>query len=129
MQKVSEKINDETPFAITLKPLTSLENHTGAWRTLKPAYNFHEPPCSATCPAGERCRDWLFLAEDAHEDAGHDEQRARRESVRTLHTLVGVESPVYEGRSVHKIDRLLLKSLLDAHSFSKRAARDFPRTG
>ena len=48
MQKVSEKINDETPFAITLKPLTSLENHTGAWRTLKPAYNFHEPPCSAT---------------------------------------------------------------------------------
>gem|GEM_PF-6023909 len=25
MQKVSEKINDETPFAITLKPLTSLE--------------------------------------------------------------------------------------------------------
>ena len=71
----------------------------------------------------------LFLAEDAHEDAGHDEQRARRESVRTLHTLVGVESPVYEGRSVHKIDRLLLKSLLDAHSFSKRAARDFPRTG
>lgn len=71
----------------------------------------------------------LFLAEDAHEDAGHDEQRARRESVRTLHTLVGVESPVYEGRSVHKIDRLLFKSLLDAHSFSKRATGDFPRTG
>ena len=69
MQKVSEKINDETPFAITLKPLTSLENHTGAWRTLKPAYNFHEPPCSATCPAGERCRDWLFLAEDGGYEA------------------------------------------------------------
>ncbi|MCG5031156.1 NAD(P)-binding protein [Mesosutterella sp. OilRF-GAM-744-9] len=58
------ELSEKTPFAITLKPKTSLENHTGAWRTLKPAYAFHEPPCSATCPAGERCRDWLFLAEN-----------------------------------------------------------------
>ena len=34
----------------------------------------------------------LLLPEDAHEDAGHDEQRAGREPVRTLHALVGVES-------------------------------------
>ncbi|MCI5850611.1 MAG: NAD(P)-binding protein [Sutterellaceae bacterium] len=62
-------MSDKTPFAITLTPKTSLKNHTGAWRTLKPAYNFHEPPCSATCPAGERCRDWLFLAENGTYEA------------------------------------------------------------
>ena len=60
----------------------------------------------------------LLLPEDAQEDAGHDEQRAGREPVRTLHALVGVESPVYEGRSVHEIDRLLFESLLDAHTVS-----------
>ncbi len=66
---MSETMSEKTPFAITLKPKTSFANHTGAWRTLKPAYNFHEPPCSATCPAGERCRDWLFHAENGDYEA------------------------------------------------------------
>ena len=61
---MAEQMSEKTPFAVTLKPKTSLGNHTGAWRTLRPKYNFHEPPCSATCPAGERCRDWLYLAEN-----------------------------------------------------------------
>ena len=58
----------------------------------------------------------LFLAEDAHEDAGHDEQGAGRKAVRTLHALVGVKPSVDEGRPVHKIDRFLIESLLDAHT-------------
>lgn len=66
---MSENMSERRPFAITLEPKTSLVNHTGAWRTLKPSYAAHEPPCSATCPAGERCRDWLFSAENGDYEA------------------------------------------------------------
>ena len=66
---MSENMSERRPFAITLEPKTSLVNHTGAWRTLKPSYAAHEPPCRATCPAGERCRDWLFSAENGDYEA------------------------------------------------------------
>lgn len=51
------------PFAITLDVGSSLENHTGSWRTLKPVYINHLPPCNAQCPAGENIQGWLFKAE------------------------------------------------------------------
>jgi 2-oxoacid:acceptor oxidoreductase delta subunit (pyruvate/2-ketoisovalerate family) len=54
----------ELPFAITLNVGTSLANHTGSWRTMKPVYADHLPPCNAQCPAGENIQQWLFHAEE-----------------------------------------------------------------
>ena len=51
------------PFAITLKPGTSLANHTGTWRTARPVYLDRLPPCNNACPAGENIQGWLFHAE------------------------------------------------------------------
>ena len=51
------------PFAITLDVGTSLANHTGSWRTLRPVYVNRLPPCNAKCPAGEQCQAWLYHAE------------------------------------------------------------------
>ena len=51
------------PFAITLKPGTSLANLTGTWRTARPVYLNRLPPCNNACPAGENIQGWLFHAE------------------------------------------------------------------
>lgn len=51
------------PFAFTLENATSLANHTGSWRTMRPVYVDHIPPCNATCPAGENIQGWLYKAE------------------------------------------------------------------
>lgn len=56
------------PFAITLDVGSSLANKTGSWRTMRPKYVQRTPPCNAKCPAGEKCRDWLFLAESGKYD-------------------------------------------------------------
>lgn len=60
------------PFAITLDPNSSLANHTGNWRTMRPVYGEHLPPCNQTCPAGENIQAWLFHAEAGdYEQAWH----------------------------------------------------------
>jgi 2-oxoacid:acceptor oxidoreductase delta subunit (pyruvate/2-ketoisovalerate family) len=51
------------PFAITLDPGSSLANHTGTWRTLRPEYVDRLPPCNHACPAGENIQGWLYHAE------------------------------------------------------------------
>jgi NADPH-dependent glutamate synthase beta subunit-like oxidoreductase len=51
------------PFAITLDPGSSLANHTGTWRTVRPVYVDRLPPCNAACPAGENIQGWLAHAE------------------------------------------------------------------
>ncbi|HZQ73933.1 MAG TPA: NAD(P)-binding protein [Burkholderiales bacterium] len=51
------------PFAITLDRGSSLANHTGTWRTLRPQYVDRLPPCNAGCPAGEDIQGWLARAE------------------------------------------------------------------
>jgi 2-oxoacid:acceptor oxidoreductase delta subunit (pyruvate/2-ketoisovalerate family) len=51
------------PFAITLDRGSSLANHTGTWRTLRPQYVDRLPPCNAGCPAGEDIQGWLSRAE------------------------------------------------------------------
>jgi 2-oxoacid:acceptor oxidoreductase delta subunit (pyruvate/2-ketoisovalerate family) len=53
----------QKPFAITLDPGSSLANKTGSWRTERPVYADHLPPCNAQCPAGEDIQGWLFHAE------------------------------------------------------------------
>ena len=55
----------DLPFAITLDTGTSLSNHTGTWRTLKPVYTDKLPPCNKACPAGENIQQWLYHAESA----------------------------------------------------------------
>lgn len=55
----------QLPFAISLDPGSSLANHTGTWRTLKPLYVDKLPPCNHACPAGENIQDWLYHAESA----------------------------------------------------------------
>jgi len=60
------------PFAITLDPGTSLINHTGSWRTLRPEYVNRLPPCNHACPAGEDIQGWLAHAESGdYESAWH----------------------------------------------------------
>ena len=49
-------------FAVTLDPASSLENHTGSWRTLRPVNVFKLPPCNKQCPAGENIQQWLYYA-------------------------------------------------------------------
>ncbi len=60
------------PFAITLDPGSSLANHTGSWRTVRPEYVDRLPPCNHACPAGENIQGWLF-----HAEAGDYEQAWR----------------------------------------------------
>jgi 2-oxoacid:acceptor oxidoreductase delta subunit (pyruvate/2-ketoisovalerate family) len=57
------------PFAITLDPGSSLANHTGTWRTLRPVYLDRLPPCNAACPAGENIQGWLAQAESGAYEA------------------------------------------------------------
>jgi len=57
------------PFAITLDPGSSLANHTGSWRTLRPVYVDRLPPCNHACPAGENIQGWLFRAESGDYEA------------------------------------------------------------
>jgi NADPH-dependent glutamate synthase beta subunit-like oxidoreductase len=54
---------DRKPFAITLDVGSSRANHTGAWRTERPAYVDRLPPCNQACPAGENIQQWLYHAE------------------------------------------------------------------
>ena len=62
----------QKPFAITLDPGSSLANHTGSWRTVRPVYVDRLPPCNDACPAGENIQGWLF-----HTEAGEYEQAWR----------------------------------------------------
>jgi len=55
---------EQKPFAITLNPASSLANHTGSWRTMRPIYVDHLPPCNQMCPAGENIQGWLYEAEE-----------------------------------------------------------------
>src|ERR1022692_4055307 len=59
----------EHPFAITLDVGTSLINHTGSWRTLRPEYVHRLPPCNHACPAGEDIQGWLAHAESGDYEA------------------------------------------------------------
>jgi NADPH-dependent glutamate synthase beta subunit-like oxidoreductase/Pyruvate/2-oxoacid:ferredoxin oxidoreductase delta subunit len=63
----------DKPFAITLDVGSSRANHTGSWRTERPVYLDRTPPCASSCPAGEACQQWLYLAEE-----GSYEQAWRR---------------------------------------------------
>ncbi|WP_395018348.1 NAD(P)-binding protein [Dongia sp.] len=55
---------ENKPFAITLDVGSSRANHTGSWRSERPVYADHLPPCNAACPAGEDIQGWLYLAEE-----------------------------------------------------------------
>ena len=55
---------ESKPFAITLDVGSSRANHTGSWRSERPIYADHLPPCNAACPAGEDIQGWLYLAEE-----------------------------------------------------------------
>jgi NADPH-dependent glutamate synthase beta subunit-like oxidoreductase len=59
----------QKPFAITLDPGSSLANHTGSWRTVRPEYVDRLPPCNHACPAGENIQGWLFEAEAGRYEA------------------------------------------------------------
>ncbi len=59
----------DKPFAITLDPGSSLANHTGSWRTTRPTYVDHLPPCNQGCPTGENIQAWLYHAESGQYEA------------------------------------------------------------
>jgi len=52
------------PYAITLDVGTSKANHTGSWRTERPAYVHRAAPCGGACPAHEDPQAWLYHAEN-----------------------------------------------------------------
>ncbi len=54
----------QKPFAVTLDPNSSRQNHTGLWRSKRPVYVDRLPPCNAACPAGENIQAWLYEAEE-----------------------------------------------------------------
>jgi NADPH-dependent glutamate synthase beta subunit-like oxidoreductase len=54
----------DKPFAITLDVGSSKANKTGSWRTERPVYVDHMPPCNHACPAGENIQGWLYEAEE-----------------------------------------------------------------
>ncbi len=60
------RVAQTKPFAITLDVGSSLANHTGSWRTMRPVYLDRIPPCNHQCPAGEDIQGWLFHAEGGH---------------------------------------------------------------
>ncbi|MBO0845480.1 MAG: NAD(P)-binding protein [Nocardioides sp.] len=53
----------DLPFGITLEHGGSRANKTGSWRTERPVYVHHLPPCNQACPAGEDVRSWLYDGE------------------------------------------------------------------
>jgi NADPH-dependent glutamate synthase beta subunit-like oxidoreductase len=53
----------DLPFGISLEHGGSRANKTGSWRTERPLYVHHLPPCNQACPAGEDVRTWLYDAE------------------------------------------------------------------
>lgn len=57
---------NEKPFAITLDVGSSLANMTGSWRSKRPIFVDHLPPCNQACPAGENIQNWLFHAEEGN---------------------------------------------------------------
>jgi len=59
----------QKPFAITLDVGSSLANHTGTWRTMRPLYLDRLPPCNHQCPAGEDIQGWLYRAEGGDYEA------------------------------------------------------------
>lgn len=61
------------PYAITLDVGSSLQNHTGSWRTERPVYVDRLPPCNNSCPAGENCQAWLYHAEEGDYRAAWEE--------------------------------------------------------
>ncbi|MBF0193432.1 MAG: NAD(P)-binding protein [Magnetococcales bacterium] len=54
------------PFAITLDTGSSLANLTGSWRSKRPVFVDHMPPCNIACPAGENIQQWLYHAEEGN---------------------------------------------------------------
>ncbi|MFO0777498.1 MAG: NAD(P)-binding protein [Nitrospira sp.] len=105
---------DRKPFAITLDPNTSHANHTGTWRTMRPVYADHLPPCNQACPAGENIQAWLYYAEEgAYEQAW--QQLMQDNPMPAIHGRVcyhPCESVCNRGRldeavSIHAVERFL----------------------
>lgn len=105
---------DHKLFAITLDPGSSLANHTGNWRTMRPVYADHLPPCNQACPAGENIQAWLYHAEEgAYEQAW--QQLMQDNPMPAIHGRVcyhPCESACNRGQldeavSVHAVERFL----------------------
>lgn len=105
---------DRKPFAITLDPGSSLANHTGNWRTMRPVSADHLPPCNQACPAGENIQAWLYHAEEgAYEQAW--QQLMQDNPMPAIHGRVcyhPCESACNRGQldeavSIHAVERFL----------------------
>ena len=123
---------DRKPFAITLDPSSSLANHTGNWRTMRPVYVDHLPPCNHACPAGENIQAWLYHAEEgAYEQAW--QQLMQDNPMPAIHGRVcyhPCESACHRGHldeavSIHAVERFLGDQAIK-HGWRVMCA---PRTG
>ena len=120
------------PFAITLDPGSSLANHTGSWRTVRPVYVDRLPPCNHACPAGENIQGWLFHAEAGEYEqawrAAHARQpAARRDGARLLSPLRNrVQSRQLDASVGINSDRALPRRRGDRAGLEVRAAARRP---
>jgi len=102
------------PFAITLDVGSSLANHTGSWRTMRPEYVSRLAPCGGACPAGEDPQRWLFYAEEKNYRAAWEQimahnpfpaimGRACYHPCETACNRAKLDEPV----SIHAVERFL----------------------
>jgi Pyruvate/2-oxoacid:ferredoxin oxidoreductase delta subunit len=56
------------PFGVNLPAKSSLNYHTGGWRTERPIYLTSGAPCNAACPARELPREWMRPIQDGITD-------------------------------------------------------------
>lgn len=66
---------------------SSLEFHTGDWRTMKPLHQHAAAPCHAACPAGEDAQAWIAGLQDGH-------PREAWETIAAVNPLPGVTGRV-----------------------------------
>lgn len=59
-------------FAVDLEPGSSLNNHTGTWRTETPRYRTLTPPCEHGCASEEPVREWLSALQLGTDQGAHD---------------------------------------------------------
>ena len=119
------------PFATVLEVGTSLNNHTGSWRTERPSYAHRLPPCNNACPAGENIQEWLSLAEqEKYEEAWREivknnpfpaiMGRVCYHPCENACNRVTIESPV----GINSVERFLGdKAIRDKWAFDRPAAK------